>query len=111
MCVLTTAEQTERDPRTRTSSEPVYEPTQDGCEKFAQSCLVCPLPKCYYGDMTIAEQAAVRMAEKVTVTDIKSAGWNGLPRNEIAVKYQVSESTIGRILRRDKSSEMLPNGG
>lgn len=100
--VLTTAEQTGRDPRTRASSEPVYEPTQDGCAKFAKSCLVCPLPKCYYGDMTIGEQAAVRMAEKVTVIDVKSAGWNGLPRHEIAVKLQISVSTIGRMLRRDQ---------
>ncbi len=54
--ILTT---TERDSRTRESSEPVYEANQDGC-RFATTCLDCPLPSCYYGDMNIQEQREIQ---------------------------------------------------
>lgn len=50
---------TERDPRTRESSEPIYEANQDGCQ-FAATCLNCPLPSCYYGDMNTQEQQVVK---------------------------------------------------
>lgn len=59
---------TERDARTRASAEPVYEANQDGC-RFASTCLDCPLPSCYYGDMNLKEQAQVKMWERNTQED------------------------------------------
>lgn len=88
--------------RTRASEVPIYEIAHDGCARFAESCLVCPLPKCYYGDMTTAEQAEVRMGERVTVKEVMNALGDGLTHVQISASFQISESTIARMLRRDK---------
>ena len=68
----------------------------DGCE-VSPSCLSCPLPICKYDDPAWFQREKQKKKDRRVIAALRG---DGLSVQEVAVRFDISQRTIFRILRR-----------
>ena len=74
----------------------------DGCQ-VSPSCLRCPLPRCKYDDPGWLQREKRRERDDEVMTTM---GQQNLSVSEAAARFDISQRTIFRILRRAGLGEM-----
>ena len=84
-------------PGTLLDVAPEYFPYRDdGCE-VSPSCLRCPLPQCKYDDPGWLQRARRKKRDKEIMAALRG---DGLSVQQVAARFDLSQRTVFRILRR-----------
>ena len=73
-----------------------YPYRDDGCE-VSPSCLQCPLPQCKYDDPVWFQRQKHKERDRGVVAALREGG---LSVSEAAARFELSQRTIFRILKR-----------
>ena len=80
----------------RNGSPEEYEYRDEGCE-LSPSCLRCHLARCKYDDPRDSGEKRRKERDRLLV---EARNREGLPVDEVARKFDLSQRTVYRILRR-----------